>query len=268
MALSPSRCRAARAALGLASAVVLFPGAALGFLPPSARGTTAGTVPGAAIITSRLHAEKVATFGMGCFWAPAETMLETPGVLETVAGYTGHPEYAGDKPPKYGDVCYSRNWVEGVRVTYDDAVLSYPELLESFFEAQEPRYGSRQYGSMIFPSDEDQAREAAEWLQRGTTEGRVREKDGVPAEMTTIEPASTFYAAEGYHQKYWEKWRVRLGVGAALYAVALGALGPVLPASDPGLAQTVAKVANGIVMAGSVYVLLERLFDAKVVEMR
>eukprot|EP00566_Odontella_aurita_P017081 CAMPEP_0113583112 /NCGR_PEP_ID=MMETSP0015_2-20120614/32317_1 /TAXON_ID=2838 /ORGANISM="Odontella" /LENGTH=268 /DNA_ID=CAMNT_0000487915 /DNA_START=118 /DNA_END=924 /DNA_ORIENTATION=- /assembly_acc=CAM_ASM_000160 len=268
MAPSPRRCRAARAALGLASAVVLFPGAALGFLPPSARGTTAGTVPGAAIITSRLHAVKVATFGMGCFWAPAETMLETPGVLETVAGYTGHPEYAGDKPPKYGDVCYSRNWVEGVRVTYDDAVLSYPELLESFFEAQEPRYGSRQYGSMIFPSDEEQAREAAEWLERGTADGRVREKDGVPAGMTTIEPASTFYAAEGYHQKYWEKWRVRLGIGAGLLAVASGALGPILPPGDADLAQRVETVANGMFVAGGVFAILERLLDAKVVKMQ
>ena len=79
-------------------------------------------------------------------------------------------------------------------MTYDDDKISYPELLEAFFEAQNPKLGSRQYASIIFPHDEEQTKLANEWIQ--ANENRQR-GDGFMAQWTAIEPLSKFYKAEG-----------------------------------------------------------------------
>ena len=92
-----------------------------------------------------LGAECEASFGMGCFWKPSEELLKVPGVIDTVVGYSGSPK--SEPAPTYDSVCYSRDWVEGVRVRYDDDLHSFESLLDAFFEAQEPKLGSRQYGS-------------------------------------------------------------------------------------------------------------------------
>ena len=215
-----------------------------------------------------LRAERTATFGMGCFWAPSEAMLEVEGVTEAVAGYTGNPMAAS--PPTYDAVCYSSSWVEAVRVTYDDGIVTYPELLDRAFERHEARLGSRQYGAFVFPEDSAQARDAREWLDAGTVALAVRERDRFPLSATVIEPATTFYRAEGYHQNYWAKWRPRLAAYLGLLAVASGALGPggIGAVSDPVLAHDLAGWANGIGIAGALGALLERKLDAKVVEMK
>ena len=51
-----------------------------------------------------LSATKEATFGMGCFWEPAESLLKQPGVLATTVGYTGAP--VNKPPPTYDSVCF------------------------------------------------------------------------------------------------------------------------------------------------------------------
>eukprot|EP00957_Ditylum_brightwellii_P050098 3797928-Ditylum_brightwellii.AAC.1 len=70
-----------------------------------------------------LYAKKEATFGMGCFWEPSETLLSKDGILATTVGYTGGKPNA--KAPTYDSVCYGRDWVEAVRVVYDDTIVSY-----------------------------------------------------------------------------------------------------------------------------------------------
>lgn len=186
-------------------------------------------------------------------------------MTNAVAGYTGYPDYAGSGTPSYESVCYSRNWVEGVRVTYDDDVISYPQLLDAFFEAQEPKVGSRQYASVIFPSTEGQRSEAEQWLRDGVEASRTREKDGVPVQMTQIEPESAFYMAEGYHQNYWEKWRIRYGIGAVLLVVSSGGISSFIP--DPSMAHQLETIANGVVTAGCAGAILERFLDSKVVKL-
>jgi hypothetical protein len=57
---------------------------------------------------TRLAAVKEATFGMGCFWKPSEELLKVPGVIDTVAGYTGNPSET--KAPNYDSVCFSPKW--------------------------------------------------------------------------------------------------------------------------------------------------------------
>ena len=209
--------------------------------------------------SSQLAAVREGTFGMGCFWEPSEELLKVDGVIDTVAGYTGNP--SATTAPTYDTVCFGNKWVEGVRVTYDDNKISYEELLESFFETQKPKLGSRQYASIIFPHDEEQQKLASEWIQNNSDRER---KDGFMPQWTAIEPLSKFYQAEGYHQNYWQKQRPRFALIFCLLAVATGALDSITPDEYE---KTVETFANGSVLAIALVQILERVIDAKVVEL-
>lgn len=208
--------------------------------------------------STRLWEKKEATFGMGCFWKPAEELLKIDGVLDTVAGYTGNP--SATDPPSYDNVCFGRQWVEGVRVYYDDEKVGYEQLLEAFFEAQEPKMGSRQYASIIFPHDEDQKKIAAEWLTR--EEDRTR-PDGFSVGFTQMEELTRFFQAEGYHQRYWAKQRPRFAAIAGLIALSSGSIDSYVPAA---LISSLHTGAETLTLAACAYVTLERVVDAKVVE--
>ena len=211
---------------------------------------------------TRLSATKEATFGCGCFWAPAEKLKQVKGVVDTVAGYTGNPS-AAQVPPTYENVCFSRGWVEAVRVQYDDEEISYRDLLDAFFDAQDPRAGSRQYASIIFPNanDSEQRQAAQQWLQ--DNQGRVR-GDGIPASLTQIEQQSPFFKAEEYHQEYWQKMRPRMAGMVALLAVSTGILDSLTPLEMQSAVHT---VANSVVLCGLAFVLVERKIDTKTIEL-
>jgi methionine-S-sulfoxide reductase len=211
--------------------------------------------------SSALQAIREATFAMGCFWKPSEELLKVDGVVDTVVGYTGHPT-ATQVPPTYESVCFGGGcWVEGVRVQYDDEKLSYEQLLDAFFEAQEPKLYSRQYASIIFPHDATQKATAEKWLR--DNQDRVR-RDGVSAATTQIEAQSPFYRAENYHQRYWQKTRPRLAGIIALLAVSSGILDGVTPVD---LQSAVHTGANALGLAGLIYVTAERTLDTKTVEL-
>ena len=209
--------------------------------------------------TTALSARAEASFGMGCFWKPSEEMLKVPGVIDTVVGYTGVPNV--DAPPTYDKVCFSRDWVEGVRVYYDDDVVSYETLLEAFFEHQEPKWQSRQYASIIFPHDEQQEATAKAWLENGKQ--KIRD-DGITTAWTQVEPLQPFFAAENYHQRYWQKTRPRIATMIALLAVSTGIVDQFLPTA--AAVSTVHSAADAIVLAGLVLVFVERVVDTKTVE--
>lgn len=119
-------------------------------------------------------------------------MAAVPGVLRTSVGYCG-----GSKPePTYRKVCGDANWedwAETVRVEYDSSVLSYADVLAAFFIAHDATAGgrSRQYASIIFTHDEQQAATAAEAV--ANYHRRI---------STIVEPATDYWAAEAYHQKW------------------------------------------------------------------
>ncbi len=105
-------------------------------------------------------------------------------------GYSGgtkqHPTYRS-----LGD------HTETVQVDFDPTVISYPELLEVFWESHVPGPAwSRQYMNVIFYHNEEQKRLAE------ASKARVAAKTGgqVP---TAILPATEFTLAEDYHQKYY-----------------------------------------------------------------
>ena len=145
---------------------------------------------------------EVAEFALGCFWGAEKMFWQLPGVVSTAVGYEG-----GFTPnPSYEEVCSGRTGhAESVRVVFDPAKVSYGDLLRVFWEAHDPTQGMRQgndhgsqYRSAIFFHDEAQER-----LALATRE--VEQESLVKPIVTEIVPATTFYRAEDYHQRYFEK---------------------------------------------------------------
>lgn len=145
-----------------------------------------------------------ATFAAGCFWGVEETFRHLKGVISTTVGYTGgHTEN-----PTYEQVCGKKTGhAEAVEVMFDPSIISYEDLLEVFWNCHDPTQLNRQgwdigtqYRSAIFYHDEKQKKKAEESLQKKEAE------HAFPRPIATeITPASTFYKAEEYHQKYLEK---------------------------------------------------------------
>jgi methionine-S-sulfoxide reductase len=143
-----------------------------------------------------------ATFAAGCFWGVEASFREIEGVVKTSVGYTG----GSTADPSYKQVCSGRTGhAEAVDVRFDPAIVSYGELLNTFWSIHNPTTRNRQgwdigsnYRSAIYFHDADQERQAIasrDEHQRALTRQIV----------TEIVPASTFYDAEDYHQRYYEK---------------------------------------------------------------
>ena len=146
---------------------------------------------------------QVAEFALGCFWGAEKNFWQTPGVVSTAVGYEG-----GFTPnPTYEEVCSGRTGhAESVRVVFDPAKISYPELLKVFWESHDPTQGMRQgndmgsqYRSAIFYQSPEQQAEAEE--SRASYQKRLSEA-GYGEITTEIVPAGEFYFAEDYHQQY------------------------------------------------------------------
>jgi len=147
---------------------------------------------------------ETATFGAGCFWGVEAAFQRVLGVIDTAAGYSG-----GEMPnPTYKDVCTDETGhAEVVQVTFDPAKVSYEKLLDTFWQAHDPTQVNRQgpdfgaqYRSAIFFHSAEQ--EAAAKKSRAALEASGKLKRPIATEIT---PASTFYRAEEYHQKYLQK---------------------------------------------------------------
>jgi peptide-methionine (S)-S-oxide reductase len=143
-----------------------------------------------------------ASFGAGCFWQVEVEFRNTEGVLDAVVGYMG-----GElENPTYEQVCTDRTGhAEVVEVKFDPDEISYEDLIEVFWRLHDPTQLNRQgpdvgtqYRSAIFVYDDEQ-RAVAE-----ASKANAQERYSKPI-ATTIEPASTFWKAEDYHQRYLEK---------------------------------------------------------------
>ncbi|MDP9098481.1 MAG: peptide-methionine (S)-S-oxide reductase MsrA [Verrucomicrobiota bacterium] len=145
-----------------------------------------------------------ATFGAGCFWGVEATFRAVPGVKDAAVGYAG----GKTENPTYEDVCsHETGHAEVVQVEFDPAVVSYDHLLDVFWTNHNPTTLNRQgpdvgdqYRSVIFYHSPGQ--QAAAEASRARLDKSGRYKRPV---VTFIEPASTFYRAEDYHQRYLEK---------------------------------------------------------------
>lgn len=150
----------------------------------------------------------LATFAAGCFWGVEEAFREIPGVISTTVGYTGGTM----KSPTYQDVCSGRTGhAEALEVEFDPTRVSYLELLAMFWKSHDPTTLNRQgpdvgsqYRSAIFYHDAEQEKEARE--SKALLE---KEKIFKRPIVTEITPATEFYRAEDYHQRYFERRGIR-----------------------------------------------------------
>jgi peptide-methionine (S)-S-oxide reductase len=147
---------------------------------------------------------ELATFGAGCFWGVEVAFRQVSGVKDALVGYLG-----GTLPnPTYKDVCTGRTGhAEVVQVEYDPDEVTYDRLLEVFWENHDPTTLNRQgpdvgtqYRSAIFYHTPEQ--KAAAEASKSRLEGSGKFRKPIVTEIT---PASTFYPAEDYHQRYLEK---------------------------------------------------------------
>ena len=148
---------------------------------------------------------QTATFGGGCFWGVEALFRQQNGVIEAFSGYEGGEQDA----PTYQEVCTgATGHAEVVEVTFDESVISYQQLLSIFFENHNPTQLNRQgldvgsqYRSAVFYHSSEQQAQAITAIEQLTAEKRFGDKSIV----TEVSPASTFYKAEEYHQKYYAK---------------------------------------------------------------
>lgn len=148
-------------------------------------------------------ATQTAIFAGGCFWCMQPEFDNTPGVVKTVVGYTGgtvaNPTYEQVSSDKTGHY-------EAIEVTFDPTRVDYAKLLDIYWNNIDPLDAGGQnydrgqhYQTVIFVADAAQ-REAAE-----ASKVRVEKFFAPKPVATKILPASVFYPAEDYHQKYYEK---------------------------------------------------------------
>ena len=144
----------------------------------------------------------VAIVAGGCFWCTEAVFRDVIGVSEVESGYIG-----GDVPnPTYKAVCSgSTGHAEAIRVTFDPAIITLPEIFDVFMGTHDPTQLNRQgndvgtqYRSAIFPLDDAQRSEAEAAIARWNADHSGQQA------VTTIEGPAEWYPAEDYHQEYWE----------------------------------------------------------------
>ena len=166
-----------------------------------------------------------AIFGMGCFWAPQEAFQAMPGVESTRTGYASVEQPSlSTEAPSYFSVCEqsgSVGYTEAVEVTFDPSVVSYADLMQVFWsnhDASQVTPGKEaQYRSVVWPTSEEQRALAAADVERASEAYEAAGKSplGTVVAETT---AATFTPAEGYHQNFFPKAKIKLG---ALFAMLL-----------------------------------------------
>jgi peptide-methionine (S)-S-oxide reductase len=148
--------------------------------------------------------KEIATLAGGCFWCLEAVYVDLRGVEKVVSGYTG-----GAVPnPTYRAVCSgTTGHAEVVQLTYDPQIVTFRELLEVFFTIHDPTTLNRQgadvgtqYRSAIFYHTPEQ-KEVAEQVIRELDAEHIWDAPIV----TKLEPLAEFYAAEDYHQNYYEQ---------------------------------------------------------------
>lgn len=148
-------------------------------------------------------AKEQATLGGGCFWCLEAVYDQLKGVESVESGYSGgHVEN-----PTYRQVCNkTTGHAEVVRVTFDNEVLSFAELLDVFFTIHDPTTLNRQgndvgpqYRSAIFYHSDE---------QKATAEAKIAEFNAADIWdndiVTEVAPLTNYYEAEDYHQEYFE----------------------------------------------------------------
>ncbi len=147
---------------------------------------------------------KLATFAGGCFWCMEPPFDKLDGVVSTTSGYSG----GRTQDPSYSAVSSGlTGHIEVIQIAYNPDKVSFEELLAVYWVNIDPTNQNgqfcdrgNQYRSALFYHDEDQKR-LIEESRRDLDETKPFKQ----AIVTEIIPFEQFYAAEDYHQDYYQK---------------------------------------------------------------
>lgn len=148
--------------------------------------------------------EETITLGGGCFWCIEAAYQRVPGVVSVESGYTG----GAIENPTYQEVCSGASGhAEVVQVTFDTEKTSLSRILELFWVIHDPTTLNRQgadvgtqYRSVIYYTSEAQKAE----VERQITALEASKLFADPI-VTEVSPLPTYYAAEAYHQNYYNQ---------------------------------------------------------------
>lgn len=140
---------------------------------------------------------KTAILAGGCFWCVESNFEAVPGVKDVISGYTG----GTSQNPSYDD---HRGHYEAVKITYDDAKISYAQIVEKFLHSTDVVDAGGQfcdrgkaYRSAIFVSNTAEKQIAKDEIAKAQTAlGQTI--------VTPVLSAKTFWPAEAYHQDYYK----------------------------------------------------------------
>ncbi len=145
---------------------------------------------------------ETAILGNGCFWCTEAVFQLVKGVISVESGYSG-----GDtENPTYKEICTgTTNHAECLKVTFDNTIVSFDEILKIFWETHDPTTPNRQgndvgtqYRSIIFYQNDTQKNIAENFKDQLNKAGSFKNPI-----VTLIEPFTKFYKAEDYHQNYY-----------------------------------------------------------------
>jgi peptide-methionine (S)-S-oxide reductase len=151
-----------------------------------------------------------AIFAAGCFWCIQEIYESMSGVTKTTVGYIG----GHTSNPTYEEVCMGNtNHAEAIEIEFDETIISFEKLLNTFWEIHDPTTLNRQgpdigtqYRSAIFYTNEEQKKISENSIHILNKE-KFKEKI-----VTEITKATTFFPAEEYHQHYNRKMKKKYGI--------------------------------------------------------
>jgi len=151
---------------------------------------------------SSVNKTEIAIFAAGCFWGVEAAFRAVPGVIDVEVGYSGGKR----ENPSYEQVCSGgTGHAEAVRITFDNSQVTYEGLLKTFWQIHDPTTPNRQgpdigtqYRSAIFVCTDQQRELAQKALDTH------QQKLAKPI-VTEVVAAQSFYRAEEYHQRYFEK---------------------------------------------------------------
>lgn len=160
------------------------------------------------VMTAPTHAAsssttRTAVFAGGCFWCMQPSFDNTKGVSKTLVGYSG-----GDaKTATYDQVSNGNTGhFEAIEITYDPTVVTYEALLTIYLENIDPTQADGQfndrgdhYKTAIFYANDTEKLAAEKAL------AAIAPKFAPAPIVVKLLPTKPFYAAEDYHQKYYEK---------------------------------------------------------------
>ena len=148
--------------------------------------------------------EKTASFGGGCFWCMEAAFQPLKGVISAESGYMGGKASTAN----YKAVSEGKSGhYEVVRVRYDSDIISYQDLLDTFWKNIDPvdengQFYDRgqQYQTVIFYQNPQEKALAKASKKELSESGRFNKEIA-----TQIRAAKEFFKAESYHQDYFKK---------------------------------------------------------------